>query len=79
MRTASVVQSHNQMQAVVQEGLIANAPQKIRRPHSIRLAEVFEVVEMEHDAPGSLGHGVAQESAQNAWAIQQERACGHPA
>ena len=59
------------MQAVVQQGLITDAPQQIHRPRGIRLTEVFEVVEVQHDATGTMADRVAQQVAQHPRSIQQ--------
>ena len=64
---------HDQMQAVVQQRLIADTPEQIRRSRRVRLTEIFEVVEVQHDAAGALADRVTEQVAQHPRPIQQQR------
>jgi len=56
----------------VQEGLIADAPQQIRRSRRIGLTQILQIVEMQNDAVGTMADRVAKQVAQHPGAIQQQ-------
>lgn len=64
------------MQPFLQEGLIPDPPQEICRPRRIGLTEVFEVVEVQYDAPCTLSGREAQQVSQHPRTVQQQRPGG---
>ena len=64
---------HDQVQAIQQQGLIADAAQQIGGTVGISLAEILKVVQVQHQTLGPLRLCVDQQVPQHPWAIKDER------